>query len=798
MGPLVENNRINLMNWFTLIGPDASKFNADFSSRIDGEDKIPSYFRGHNPENTMTKVFLEGKSLQVGILNFYKGGAFQKQKGIVGYLNDSIGQGYGPGTHFLKVVKGLIEGYCRERGMEAVVEKEGVNLIVEVSGGELPENFSEELGGLIYKNRDKFNFTSRNKTINVLDILGKNNIKIKFGYTDVPAESNIFVGQIKEAVRQLYENVKFNGQTGKAELADLLKTAQTRGVKLPVKVIFEALDQPSVLKDYFKHRDIFEKSLTTLPDEYIEVLNLALKKSEISRSTYDYCKMVSTRFIDVKYGCLNESGVHLTMERALKHPEKARSVIGITGADELSGQIVMRNGRAYNFSLDINNLGGINREFGVEAGDQFIEAHIKAFDEARQLVNKGKITDVEDVFVEYFRIINSKTINVKTTINNEEKTVEAEIGGLERVYAKNKRMVHKGATATVVVTGINVNEKRGIKRTEEFLRDEVKNLKSGEGKDGSLLIEIREYGGTYYLSALVKVNGDTKEVQTKYVERMIKQPVKANVPEHVQGGASILLAGLITYPVKLVARGKLNEFRLGQWGKEGFNTGWSWSIFGGKTMLLEKYTGFTAKDAMFAVMTADQLTGLALAPDGQKGRQAFVGGTSVASFFGGMKAGGKIASKVPAPALIKMTIPLITGIVASQIGESGTTAFIDRNWLWMKDLTGSPVMEGAGRLLSPFGMATPGYWWQKEIEPRWQPESTLGKGVKSGTEAAVDVGGTVAELKLAKAVLNFATKKLPGLAGRTLMRIGGIPLFALWLAEHEMMLQNQQASPGMI
>ncbi len=179
MGPLIENNRINLMNWFTLIGPGASKFNPDFSSGIYGENNISSFFRSNNFENTATKLSLEGKSLQVGVLNFYKSGAFQKQKGIVGYLNDSIGQGYGPGTHFLLAVKGLIEGYCRSKGMEVVIEKEGVNLIVEVSGGKLPANFSKELGELIYENRDKFNFTSRNKTINVLDILGKNNIKIK-------------------------------------------------------------------------------------------------------------------------------------------------------------------------------------------------------------------------------------------------------------------------------------------------------------------------------------------------------------------------------------------------------------------------------------------------------------------------------------------------------------------------------------------------------------------------------------------------------------------------------------------
>jgi hypothetical protein len=270
------------------------------------------------------------------------------------------------------------------------------------------------------------------------------------------------------------------------------------------------------------------------------------------------------------------------------------------------------------------------------------------------------------------------------------------------------------------------------------------------------------------------------------------KPVKVNVPNPIQGGASGLVAGAFTYPLRLAFNGDMGKFSMADWGLESAKSGWGWTIFGSKTMLLEKYAGFTAKGAMFTVIAADQLTGLALAPDGQKGKQAVVGSASLGSFFAGMKVGSNIASKVPAPALIKMTIPLFTGIVASQIGESGTSAFIDRNWLWMKDITGSPVMEGAGQVLSPLGMALPGYWWQKEIEPRWQPGSTLGKGVKLGTEAAVDVGGTVAEWKLAKAAFKFATKKLPGLAGRTLMRIGGIPLFALWLAEQEMIMENQK------
>jgi hypothetical protein len=825
MDQLANNKSINMMPWYALKeGQGAPEFNRDFSSRI-GNGVISSFFRSYNFENTASKMIQKNKPFQVGVLDIYKGGTFQKNKGIVGYLNDSIGQGYGPGTHFLKTIKGLIEGYCRERGMEAVIEKEGVNLIVEVSGGKLPETFSDDLRRLINDNKGKFDFASHKKTINVLDILGKNNINIKFGYIDVPAKTELYVGQLKEAVRQLYENVKFNDWNGKAELGDLLKTAVKSGVKLPVNVFFETLDQPAILNDYSNNRDIFEKSLTTLPDEYREILELALKNREISRSTYEYCEMLNLRFVDVKYNCLNEGGVHLAMERALHNPKMARTVIGITGADELSGQIVMKDGRAYNFSLDINNLGGINREFGVEAGDHFIEAHIKAFNDVRKLVNEGKIANIEDAFVEYYRMINTQAITISKSsiskkgmtflgVNGKEVSIETNIGNLERTYAKDKsfvnKLVHKGATATVVVTGIEVNDQRGIKRTEEFLRDEVKNLKSESGKDGALLIEVREYSGRSYKSTLVKVVGDAKEVQIRSVERMINGPVnegktpvmpaRINVSNPVQGGISGLVAGLITYPISLTFNGDWSKFRPAEWGKESVKSGLGWTQFGLKTMGLEQIAGFTAQSAMFTVIAADQLTGIALAPDGQKGRQAVVSGTGLGSFFGGMKVGSEIASKVPAPGLVKMTIPLITGIVASQIGEKGTAAFIDHNWLGMNGLSSNPVLEGAGQFLSPLGMALPGYWWQKEIEPRWQPGSTLGKAVKTGAQAATDIGVTVAEWKLARAVFKFARTKLPGLAGRTLMRLGGIPLLALWLAQQELMMENQKysAMPGEI
>lgn len=540
------DNKVNNYSWTALEGPGSAEFNRDFASRIEG-DGISSCFRSNNFENNLSKYQLQGKALQVGVLNFFKTGkVFQKNEGIVGYLNDSIGQGYGPGTHFLKVVKGLIEGYCKGRGIKVVVEKEGVALIVEAVGGKLPENFSKELGQLIYRNRGKFDFVTHKNTVNVLDLLGRNNIKIGFGYTDIPLEENIYVGQTKEAVRELYGKVKFNNWTGKVELANLLKMEKKIGVEPPVKVIVNFLNHPSIIRDYYKHRDIFERSLNTLPDEYMDILEMSFKNGQISHSTYEYCKMVSLRFADIRYSrlnegiiCLNENGVHLLMDRAMKHPEKARNFIGITGADELSGQIVMKDCRAFNFSLDINNLGGINREFGSAAGDQFIEAHIKAFDDVRKLINEGKITAIEDVFIEYYKMINLQTIIISKSSMSKEglkslqkygtkdkgDLIETKIGDLERVYSKDRRpvnkLVHKGATGTVVVTGIEVNDRRGVRRTEEFLRDEVKNLKSKAGKDGSK-IEIRLYGGLYYRSTLIKLNGDKKEITTKSVERMTR------------------------------------------------------------------------------------------------------------------------------------------------------------------------------------------------------------------------------------------------------------------------------------
>jgi hypothetical protein len=259
------------------------------------------------------------------------------------------------------------------------------------------------------------------------------------------------------------------------------------------------------------------------------------------------------------------------------------------------------------------------------------------------------------------------------------------------------------------------------------------------------------------------------------------------VPGPLAGGASGLFAGAVTYPLSLAFNGDLNKFSLPEWGKESAKSGWGWTVFGSKTLLLEKYAGF-AKGAVPIVITMDQLTGIALAPDGQKGRQAVVGGTSLGAFFAGMKAGSAVASKIPAPVPVKGAIALFGGIVASQIGEKGMQEFMPEN--------SGPLLEGVGQLLSPLGMATPEYWWQKEVDPYWHPESTTGKVIKAGAETATDIGVTVAEWKLARALFKFAAKKLPGLAGRTLMRIGGIPLLALWLAQQELLIMEQRTSFG--
>lgn len=118
-----------------------------------------------------------------------------------------------------------------------------------------------------------------------------------------------------------------------------------------------------------------------------------------------------------------------------------------------------------------------------------------------------------------------------------------------------------------------------------------------------------------------------------------------------------------------------------------------------------------------------------------------------------------------------MTLPLLTGIFASVVGESVTQAFIDRGWL-LDDIARSSVMNGIGTVLSPLGMATPGYWWKKEVDPRWQPVSTLGKGVKMGTEAVVDIGLTWAELKLAKRAAGYALSSVGAKAiGETLLQL---------------------------
>ena len=812
----VENNgnKISGMSWFSLVGLPSS-----FYSQIYENGSISSFFRSHNFENTATKFILSNKPMQVAVFNFYKTAVLQKNKGVVGYLNDSIDQGYGPGTHFLKVVKGLIEEYCRERGMEAVVEKEGVNLIVEVSGGQLPENFSGELRKLIYKNKDKFDFKSHNKTVNDLDVLGENNLKIKWGYTVIPANIHTSIDKVKGAIMSLYEIVKFNGWTGKAGLRDLLKIAEKNRIKVPVDVIYDSLDQNSISKDYFTHKDLFERSLKTLPDEYMPVLDSSLKKGAISRSTYEFLKMINMKFIDVKYGCLNEDGVHLAIEQALDHPEKAKSVIGITGADEFGGIVVMKDGRAYIYSGDINNLGGINPNYGPRAGDQFVKAHITGFDDVKEPVRTGTISSINDVFVELYRLINSKKINIvksdiskegaqflkNVEINDHGDFIDTKIGDIKRTYAKDKKivnkMVHKGASATVVVTGvIGYDRRRDRIRTEESMRNQVKKLKSSKaGKSGLLLIDIREYGAMHhYKSTLIKVDGDKQVVETRTVEIEPKGTVPVNeakvparpvlrstvslVPGPIAGGVSGLFAGAGTYTLGLALNGKLNEFDPGAFGKNILESGYHWGVFGGETIGVEKLAGF-ARGAVPLVITMDQLTGLALTPEGQKGRQAVVGGTGLGLFFAGMKAGSQVASKVPVPTPVKGAIALFGGILASGIGEKGLQELMDQNVLWVNDLAGNPVLEEVGQIVSPMGMALPGYWWQKEIEPNWQPSSTGGKIIKEATKTGVDVGGTVAAgwvlkntlaygVPRAATALNALEVKLPQLVGSGLKIAG--------------------------
>ena len=289
-----------------------------------------------------------------------------------------------------------------------------------------------------------------------------------------------------------------------------------------------------------------------LPDEYLQTLDLALKEGKISKDSFTLLKTVSTRFLDMKYTifnkegdlidmCLNENGVHLMMERTLKHPEKA-NVIGITGADELGGQIRIKDGKSYNFSLDINNLTGVNKYFGSIVGDAFIQNHIDAYRVVVDMAHEGKITDPTEMIEAYFAKINLATISVplsklspKQLLNLKEngaavngQNVDVKIGNLVRIYSKDSSIVHKGASATVVLAEINVNERRGVSRVEEFLRDEVKNVKKDNTKFAGLVIEERDYktltdATILYDSKLIKVKGGKKEVETKTVNKISKK-----------------------------------------------------------------------------------------------------------------------------------------------------------------------------------------------------------------------------------------------------------------------------------
>jgi len=550
----------NTMPWWYLKGSEAEEFNK-FAKQLYGENVISSIFRNNDFENTLKKSMLNNKSTQVIVFSFHKTGGFfksgislKKSEGLIKYANDSIGLGYEVGTHFMKVVKDLITESCISRGMDVVVEKEGVNPAAEVTNGTLPENYSRELEALIYKNKPKFDLVINNKKVNVLDLLGENEIiKVDCISAIIPADKNIQIDQAKEAIRVEYEEFKFNKLKGKVEFGDLLKKAQIGGAKLPVKIYtsFEE-NQKFILNDFNKNQDIFMKSLTMLPEDYMKVLETAHNNGEISDVSYEYCKLAGMRFVDVKFSrpeegllCLNREGVRLAMEKAQRNPDKAGLYVGVTGADEISGQLVKIDGKAYNFSLDVNNLSGINTEYGFETGDQFITEHIKAFNDIRKMINEGKLTRIEDVFVEYYKIINSSKVKInresisqkgidwlkKKGVNVKGDVIETEIANLGRTYAKDKslfnKMFHEGASATVVVTNIDADDPRCIQHTEEFIRDLAKKLKAEVEKEGGkyrgkLVIEVKEFNAkdNRLKSTYIKVDGG--EIDVESVEKSVK------------------------------------------------------------------------------------------------------------------------------------------------------------------------------------------------------------------------------------------------------------------------------------
>ncbi len=545
----------------------------EFASKV-SEGHIPRFFRGHDFDDNFKLHQATGQPMFVVMVRLTTK-AGEEKTGLIGYFNESLGDGMVPGTKFLETTLDLSAKEALKKGVRSFNAKESVFPIITQSSSETPEQFYKRMGTyakdlkqVMANNKAAYSYVSETKKVNLLNIAG--DLGVEVAYVAIPGDVAILPQDAKSVLQLAYEKFRQGKIEGKLDFEKLFEQAQKEKISLHAQVSMDSIKDVEVVKDLGRNRKLFYDCMNSLPDEYTAKLGIAYKKGLISESSYNFLKALNiNKFYDTKFNCINDNGIELIRARTLNEPAMSTDAIGIIGADEIAGQITMK-GQAFNFSLDITNLGYVNRKFGMAVGDIFIKAHIDSFNKAVKLKDAGKINDASDFFVKYYEQINDMTYEVELSrltdkqieklkmcggqVDYATKSMKFKIGELKRPYFKQIKIDGKmtrvrrhndtGATAAVYVEEISSQNKRNLKHIYESHEKEVKNLKLTNEicKKGGLAVEVREYQFSLLGEGTLKVTLATVDKKGDIVTTITKKKIHRK-PESTKAANNVLEDG---------------------------------------------------------------------------------------------------------------------------------------------------------------------------------------------------------------------------------------------------------------
>jgi GGDEF domain-containing protein len=455
--------------------------------------------------------------------------------GFVQSLNDSF-LVYGLGDNFIVDVAALIEKHFTSQGKICKVFAEGVNLIVCLEG-KTPADMDKIIGDVLKKgdfkydvnlwnipNTDegnkikakiikwanKYKVPNNNGIIKVdvktFDLL-INGISIKgvprprVGSFDLDIGEDYTPRQLKTKIIKLLLWVKFGRGNGKIDFSDKRLSGTQVDELVNIRDFIEFKNIPSVVSDFSKNPEIFDKALELTPEEFSNIA----KNETISDDSREFLKVINeSNFMDFKYKVLNESALESLIQQ-------------LTSAKE----------DFFLLSGDITNLGGVNNEYGRLVGDGFLEKYLETWKELAEkysesgiridifrsgadeygLIIQGtrKAEDVRSILKDFNSRVNNKTITIpEKYLTKEEKAllknkgigpkdgkVEILISDLYRKYLKySTGRFDVGASQTIFGDHVTKQNKRSGETENQRVKSHAKEEK--KGADGKSYAKIKD------------------------------------------------------------------------------------------------------------------------------------------------------------------------------------------------------------------------------------------------------------------------------------------------------------------